>query len=35
MQAANYVVTPLQLALIVPFGRLGRWLVPAHAARRL
>jgi len=32
MQAANYAVTPLQLALIVPFGRLGRWLVPVHAA---
>ncbi len=32
IQAANYVVMPLQLALIVPFVRLGRWLVPAHSA---
>jgi len=26
IQAANYAVMPLQLALIVPFVRLGRWL---------
>jgi uncharacterized protein (DUF2062 family) len=26
IQAANYVVMPLQLALIVPFVRLGGWL---------
>jgi uncharacterized protein (DUF2062 family) len=26
IQAANYVAMPLQLALIVPFVRLGRWL---------
>jgi len=26
IQAANYVVMPLQIALIVPFVRLGRWL---------
>ena len=27
IQAANYLVMPLQLALIVPFVRLGGWLV--------
>jgi uncharacterized protein (DUF2062 family) len=27
IQAANYVVMPLQLVLIVPFVRLGGWLV--------
>jgi uncharacterized protein (DUF2062 family) len=26
IQAANYAVMPLQIALIVPFVRLGRWL---------
>jgi hypothetical protein len=26
IQAANYAAMPLQLALIVPFVRLGRWL---------
>ncbi len=30
IQMANYVAMPLQLALIVPFVRLGRWLVPPH-----
>jgi uncharacterized protein (DUF2062 family) len=30
IQVANYVAMPLQLALIVPFVRLGRWLVPPH-----
>ena len=35
IQAANYAVMPLQLALIVPFVRLGRWLVPAHSAPAL
>jgi uncharacterized protein (DUF2062 family) len=30
IQMANYVAMPLQLALIVPFVRLGRWLVPMH-----
>jgi uncharacterized protein (DUF2062 family) len=30
IQTANYVAMPLQLALIVPFVRLGRWLVPPH-----
>jgi uncharacterized protein (DUF2062 family) len=30
IQAANYIAMPLQLALIVPFVRLGRWLVPPH-----
>lgn len=33
IQAANYAVMPLQLLLIVPFMRLGRWLVPMRAAR--
>jgi uncharacterized protein (DUF2062 family) len=33
IQAANYAAMPLQLALIVPFMRLGRWLVPAEPAR--
>lgn len=28
IQAANYAAMPLQLALIVPFTRLGRWLAP-------
>jgi uncharacterized protein (DUF2062 family) len=32
IQAANYAAMPLQLALIVPFVRLGRWLLPAHFA---
>ena len=27
IQAANYAAMPLQLALIVPFMRLGKWLV--------
>ena len=27
IQAANYAAMPLQLALIVPFVRLGRWIV--------
>ena len=31
IQMANYVAMPLQLALNVPFVRLGRWLVPTHA----
>jgi len=30
IQMANYVAMPVQLALIVPFVRLGGWLVPAH-----
>jgi uncharacterized protein (DUF2062 family) len=30
IQMANYVAMPVQLALIVPFVRLGRWLVPSH-----
>jgi uncharacterized protein (DUF2062 family) len=29
IQAANYVVMPLQLLLIVPFVRLGGWLIPS------
>jgi uncharacterized protein (DUF2062 family) len=35
IQAANYAAMPLQLALIVPFMRLGRWLVSAESARML
>src|SRR5208282_6377489 len=35
IQAANYVAMPLQLALIVPFVRLGGWLVSADPARTL
>ncbi|MGB7265336.1 MAG: DUF2062 domain-containing protein [Terracidiphilus sp.] len=30
IQAANYVAMPLQLALIIPFMRLGGWLTSAH-----
>ena len=30
IQMANYVAMPVQLALIVPFVRLGRWLVPTQ-----
>jgi uncharacterized protein (DUF2062 family) len=33
IQAANYAAMPLQLALIVPFMRLGRWLVSAEPMR--
>jgi uncharacterized protein (DUF2062 family) len=29
IQAANYAAMPLQLALIVPFVRLGEWLLPS------
>ena len=32
IQAANYAAMPLQLALIVPFVRLGGWLVSTPAA---
>jgi len=37
IQAANYVAMPLQFALIVPFVRLGGWLVstPEHPAQYL
>jgi uncharacterized protein (DUF2062 family) len=35
IQAANYAAMPLQLALIVPFMRLGRWLIAAEPARLL
>ena len=35
IQMANYAVMPLQLALIVPFVRLGRWLIPTHAGPAL
>ena len=31
IQAANYIVMPLQLVLIVPFMRLGGWLIPSGA----
>jgi uncharacterized protein (DUF2062 family) len=33
IQAANYVAMPLQLTLIVPFMRLGRWLVSTDSGR--
>jgi len=36
IQAANYVAWPLQLLLIVPFTRLGGWLLasgPSHATK--
>lgn len=33
IQAANYAVMPLQLVLIVPFVRLGRWLLPHDSAQ--
>jgi uncharacterized protein (DUF2062 family) len=35
IQAANYAAMPLQLALIVPFVRLGRWIFSAHPAQFL
>jgi len=35
IQAANYAAMPLQLALIVPFMRLGRWLVSAGPSRSI
>ena len=35
IQAANYAAMPFQLALIVPFVRLGGWLVSADPARTL
>jgi uncharacterized protein (DUF2062 family) len=33
IQAANYVVMPLQIALIVPFVRLGGWLFTIGSSR--
>lgn len=33
IQAANYAAMPLQLALIVPFVRLGGWLISEKPAR--
>lgn len=35
IQAANYAAMPLQLILIVPFMRLGKWLVPLGPANTL
>jgi uncharacterized protein (DUF2062 family) len=35
IQAANYAAMPLQLALIVPFVRLGGWIFSAHKAQFL
>jgi len=35
IQAANYAAMPLQLVLIVPFVRLGGWVVSAKPARFL
>jgi hypothetical protein len=31
IQAANYVVMPLQFVLIVPFVRLGGWILPSRS----
>jgi uncharacterized protein (DUF2062 family) len=33
IQAANYIVMPLQLLLIVPFMRMGGWLIASHASQ--
>src|SRR5580693_6978187 len=30
IQTANYIAMPAQLVLIVPFVRLGRWIIPPH-----
>lgn len=35
IQAANYIAMPFQLVLIVPFVRMGRWLVSANPAHAL
>ena len=35
IQAANYAAMPLQLALIVPFVRIGGWIVSAEPGRIL
>jgi uncharacterized protein (DUF2062 family) len=35
IQAANYVAMPLQLALIVPFMHLGKWLVSSDSKHTL
>jgi uncharacterized protein (DUF2062 family) len=35
IQAANYAVMPLQLALIVPFVRLGGWLIASGGSQAL
>jgi len=35
IQAANYAVMPLQLALIVPFVRLGGWLIDSSSNQAL
>ena len=35
IQAANYAVMPLQLALIVPFVRLGGWLIASSSNQTL
>lgn len=32
IQAANYAAMPLQLILIVPFMRLGKWILPASSS---
>jgi len=31
VQVVNYLISPLQLALLVPFNRVGAGLFPAHA----
>jgi uncharacterized protein (DUF2062 family) len=35
IQAANYLAMPLQLTLMVPFGRMGRWLFSGDAQQSL
>lgn len=35
IQAANYVAMPLQFALIVPFMRLGKWLLSSESNHTL
>ncbi|MDR3739400.1 MAG: DUF2062 domain-containing protein [Terracidiphilus sp.] len=35
IQAANYVAMPLQLVLIVPFVRMGRWMFSSDAQQSL
>lgn len=35
IQAANYAAMPLQLMLIVPFVRMGRWMFPNSAQQSI
>jgi uncharacterized protein (DUF2062 family) len=34
VQCVNYLISPLQIALLVPFNRVGAGLFPAHASVR-